>query len=340
MRQNRSPRAGLAALILLLIPLALLHLGVGGSIQISAGELIHELRLGPIGAGVYNTILWQIRLPRLLACLEVGVILGMVGAAYQAYFRNPLAEPYVAGVSSGAGVGGALGIVFGLTSLAGGLGIPICALVGGILTLFLLVGVSPQTGKVDGMRFLLAGIVIGAFLSGIMTLVLLAGGRDTNQILRWLLGSMTPMTWEKVVLLGLTCVVGAIVLMRQGRVLNLVAWDPTHASRLGVSSGSLLVGVLLAGTVMTGLTVGSVGVIGFLGMVAPHLVRRLVGTDRRLVLPASGLAGAGLLLVADLLAQKIVPGTEIPVGATMAMIGAPILIVVLRQLKAPIVLQN
>jgi iron complex transport system permease protein len=262
--------------------------------------------------------------------LLVGGILGSVGAAFQALFRNPLAEPYVVGVSSGAAVGGCIALVAGFAGALGGMAGLCLAFAGGLGSLLLVVALARRRGIINIPSLLLAGVVVGSLLAAVLVLVLLAAGQDTNQVLRWLLGSMTPMFWPRILILLVTLVLGLAVLMRETRRLNAFSVSEASAQRLGVNTFRLRNLVLVTGTAMAAVAVGTVGIIGFLGLVAPHIARRTLGIDLRHSLLGSALIGSALLLGADLLAQRVLPGIELPVGAVSAALGAPTLLILLR----------
>lgn len=314
-----------------LVLLAMTAHALVGSTWISGSDLWDGL----LGQGDTTNIVWQLRLPRVMSCLLVGAILGAVGSAFQALFRNPLTDPYVIGVSSGAAVGGALALVFGIgaswTGIAEQLGPTLCATIGGFCTLALVGRIAGLRAKTDSNGLLLIGVSVGAFLSAVLSLVLLMAGQDTNQVLRWLLGSMTPAYWNRVELLGLLGVGGIAVLVAYSRPLNALAFGDDAAHRLGVSVSRVRGIVLFVGSILVAATVGAVGIIGFLGLVGPHIARRIVGVDWRWSLPASALCGAGLLTIADLLAQRVVANGEMPVGILTALLGAPWLLVLLRR---------
>lgn len=313
--------------------LFLIHLGRAAAwispIEV-AGELINGRSEGPIG-----NIVWAIRLPRAIGCLLVGAILALVGSAFQALFRNPLAEPYIVGVSSGAAVGGALALLLGIgTAWSGfwdGLGMTACAFVAGLISLSLVFSLSRRRGVVDVQTLLLAGVVTGSMLSALLSMILLASGEDTNKVLRWLLGSMTPMYWNRLAVMAIALFVGGAILIRQSKYLNAFAVGESTAQHLGVNTRRLKPIILVVGTAMTAATVGAVGVVGFLGLVAPHIARRILGVDWRWSTIGSAFIGAGLLLAADLLAQTAIPDTELNVGIVTALLGAPVLIVLLRK---------
>jgi len=290
-----------------------------------------------------NSTVWAIRLPKALYCVLAGGILGVVGSAFQAVFRNPLAEPYTVGVSSGAAVGGVIAQMLSLDTMAWGLGTPILGFAGGMLSLLLVYGLARRRASVDITNLLLAGVVVGALLSSLLSVLILMSGQDTNRLMRWLLGATSPQLWERVWLMAAFLILGTAVLMRQTRRLNAFAVGEATAMRLGVDPHRLKWTVLGVGTAMAAVAVGSVGAIAFLGLVAPHISRRVLGVDWRWSLPGSLLTGAGLMLMADFLAQRGLPDlgfwltgqhlvlTDMPVGAVTALLGAPSLLILLRK---------
>lgn len=328
---SRVPWVLLGAFVAIGILALLIHIGLGSSVRIAPWDVAREVFRGDVGGSVDNTIVWKLRLPRAIGCALVGGLLAMVGSAFQALFRNPLAEPYIVGVSSGSAVGGALAFVLGFSGALGGLGIMLASFVTGLLSLGLVFLLATRRGVVQVQTLLLAGVVVGALLSSVLSLVLLAAGQDTNQVLRWLLGSTTPMFWDRILIMLVVYAIGGIILIRQSRRLNAFAVSEETAQRLGVDTSALKSVVLVAGTAMTAVAVGSTGIIGFLGLVAPHISRRLVGVDWRWSLPGSALIGSALLLFADIVAQQIKPGMEIPVGVVTALLGAPFLLVLIRR---------
>ncbi len=321
-----------------LVGAVLLHLGPGGENHISVVELVREIFHGPERwtserGELVSGIVWDLRLPRAGLCVLVGGLLGTVGSAFQALLRNPLADPFVLGVSGGAAVGGSLAVVLGLgTFLVAGLGF-----VGGMLSLALVYALASRRGGVDVDRLILAGTVTGTLLSSLVTLVLLAAGQDTNGVMRWRFGDMSVASFGLDLWLLGALGIGFPLLVVQSRRLNALALGGDAARRLGVDPVALTRLVLLAGGFMTAATVGTVGIVGFLGLVAPHLSRRLLGVDWRWSLPGSLLMGSLLLVLADLAAQRALPsllgrtGLELPVGAVTSVLGAPALLALLRK---------
>ncbi|MDK3157562.1 iron ABC transporter permease [Kamptonema cortianum] len=311
---------------------ALIHIGVGGSFHANPLQVLQAILQGDTGGtDPLNAVVWKLRLPRVLAAITVGAILGLAGSAFQALFRNPLAEPYIIGVSSGAAAGGTIAFVSGLGSAFFGLGILASGFAGGLASLALVLMLANWKKGVDVVRLLISGVVIGAMLSSLTSLVLLSAGEDTNQVLRWLLGSLTPMSFTKVTVLAIALAAGFPLVYRSSRYLNALSYDHNLGTRLGINVHRLSLSILLVTTAMVACTVGSVGIIGFLGLIAPHVARLLVGVDLRVSAPAATLIGAIFLTLADLAAQRLLPGGELPVGAVTAILGAPILLILLSK---------
>jgi iron complex transport system permease protein len=333
---SRPPRPlWLLVLSALLVLAFLVHVGAGSTAVVLPWQAIAEILSGPSAQPTLaNNIVWNIRLPRACEAALVGAILGLVGSAFQAQLRNPLADPYIVGVSSGAAVGGVLAMVLGF---GGGIAMSFTGFFTGLLSLALVYSLARRRGLVDVTTLLLAGVAVGSLLSALTSLILLAAGHDTNRVLRWLLGNLSNAEWRQNALLLGFLIPGAVLLIRQSRRLNAFAIGEDTAARLGVDVPRLRALVLITGTAMTAAAVGSVGIIGFLGLVAPHIARRLLGVDWRVSMPAAGIMGALLLLLADLFAQRGmsaitgIAGMELPVGIVTAIIGAPSLLILLRR---------
>lgn len=335
---NHPARTRILVLLAASLFVGVVHLVLGSSppgrslhLGVSPRELISIVFDGPDSSHPLAPIVWQLRLPRVIACLIIGFSLGVVGSAFQALFRNPLAEPYIIGSASGAAVGGSLALVFGWSMALGGLGMVAGATATGLASLLAVTAMAKVRGRIDPQRLLIGGVVSASMLSALVACILLASGHDTNEVLRWLLGSMTPMFWNRLVPLAMVVGLGSMYLMLQGRRLNAFAMGEDMARRLGVRTDRLKPLVLTVGTAMTSVAVGTVGIIGFLGMVSPHIARRIVGIDWRYSLIASGLVGAILLGASDILAQWMVAGAELPVGVVTALLGAPTLLFLIRR---------
>lgn len=331
-RRSRAP-AILALLAVATLIALVLHIGIGSTNFYSPADVVRELLHGPTGSTNANNVVWHVRLTRALGCALVGGLLGAVGSAFQALFRNPLADPYIVGVSSGAAIGAVGAELLGFAGFAGGLGAAGLAFVGGLLSLGLVVGLARRRGAIDVMVLLLAGVVIGTMLAALLTLLILFSGLDTVRLMQALLGDASRLNWSAVGLLASTLAMGAPLLHRQSRALNAFAIGEDTARRLGVDTGRLKAVILIGGTGMASVAVGTVGIIAFVGLVAPHIARGLLGVDWRRSLLGSILVGGLLMLVADALAQRgsSVGVAGIPVGAVTALIGAPSLLILLRK---------
>lgn len=313
----------------------ILYLGFGGTVPLTPLTILHEL-FHPGTGTPENNIVWDLRLPLACACLVVGAILGLAGSAFQALFQNPLAEPYVVGVSAGSAVGGALALVTGFGAAWGGplfnMGRMIAAFPAGLLALGLVFLLARRRGVVNVQSLLLAGVAVGALLGSLLSLVLLAGGKDTRVVLQWLWGNLDSASWNEIGVMLAVLLIGGAVLIRSSRNLNAFALGEQTAQRLGVDVARLKPAVLVTGTAMVAATVGSVGIIAFLGLVAPHIARKLIGVDWRWSLIASGLLGAAIMLAADFLGHRAIPAAGVvPDGIVTAVIGAPFLLALLRK---------
>lgn len=309
-----------------------LHLAWGGSLAMTSSEFFAALQRGPNGIGddTVATVLWQIRMPRGLAGLLVGMALGAAGAALQVTLRNPLAEPYVLGVSGGAAAAGTLGILLGWSGLVL-MGLATAGGVGALVLALLLVG-RRAAGRTE--RLLVAGVVIGALLSALTTLNLSLAGQDAGRILMWLLGSLANIEWARVgvlAVISLGCLVGLLAL---GRPMDVMALGDDVAHTTGLATARYRQGVLLLAALATAAAVGTAGIIGFLGLVGPHLAALTLGGRARTRILGGALYGGALLVLADLLAQRIRPGLEVPVGIVTALLGAPALLWVMRRAQA------
>jgi iron complex transport system permease protein len=313
----------------LLAVVGVLHMIGAGAFGL--GDMARALFSGP-GGSPSQVVLWELRLPRFVAALLVGGGLGVVGACFQALFRNPLADPYILGVSSGAAVGGALASLLPAALLLGGLITFLAAFATAVTGMVAVIAMARKVaGRVQLASLLLAGVAVGSFLWAAVTLVLVLAGQDSSRILFWLLGSFSAMAWSKVVILAIVTLGFGLVLFRNARTLTVFATGEEVAMRLGIGTEGLKRSTLIGGTAIAAAAVSAVGIIGFVGLFVPHIARRLFGPDLRRSMPASFLIGAGGMAAADLIAQRALGGQEINVGVVTALVGAPFLVSVLRK---------
>jgi ABC-type Fe3+-siderophore transport system permease subunit len=287
--------------------------------------------LAPLGVdvpggldGTGAAVLLQLRLPRVVLAALVGAGLAVSGAAYQGVFRNPLADPYLLGAAAGAGLGATVVIAWSPVQSIGPIGIvPVAAFVGALVGVGCAVALGTVAGGSHTPTLLLAGVAVAAFLAAAQTLVQQQNTDDLREIYGWLLGQLGNSQWSDVVLvlpyLGVAC----LVLLLCGRALDVLAVGDDEASSLGVHPGRLRLLVILAASLATATAVAVSGLIGFVGLVVPHIVRRLVGGSHARVLPMSVLVGGAFLVLADLIARVVLAPAELPIGVVTAFIGAP-----------------
>lgn len=284
-------------------------------------------------------IVLGVRLPRVVLGLLVGAALASAGAVFQALLRNPLADPYVLGVSGGAALAGitvlALGRVFALTTQA----VPLAAFAGGLLATALLYWVSGGRGRSSPTGLLLTGVVFNSLASaGIVFLASIAGFFEGSRIFLWLIGHLSAVEIDAAGIVAASVGLGLVTACTLSRSLNLLALGDETASHLGVPVESHRRWLLVATSLMVGAAVAVSGLIGFVGLIVPHTLRLVIGSDHRLLIPATALAGAGFLVLCDTLARTLLDGRELPVGAVTALVGGPLFIYLLRrvQVRGPI----
>ncbi len=309
----------------------LLHLSFGSHYVFSPLEVIRLIFSEPVGDEMQRNsiVLWELRLPRALGSILIGANLAVVGACFQALFRNPLADPYVVGVSSGAAVGGVLALLFGL-SAGWGFGSMGFAFLTAIAALGLVMLIARAQGALNLSTLLIAGVAVGSFLWALITFLLISSGQDAGKVLFWLLGDMRAITFQRIMSLSVITTLGFFLLWKNGKALTLFSVDEGSAANMGVSTERVKWTVLLTGSAMAASAVAAVGIIGFVGLFVPHIARRIVGAQLTILIPASAILGAAILLIADLIAMRAIPGVEINIGIVTALIGAPFLLVLLR----------
>ncbi len=286
--------------------------------------LVLAVSLGSVGINlldlndVTRAILRDIRLPRALLGACVGACLASAGVAFQALLRNPLADPYVVGASSGAALGAALAILLGLTAV-----LPLAAFAGAVGAMLFIVRLARIGGALPVDTFLLAGVVVGSFLWSLVSFMLTMARQDMARIVFWLMGSLADARWSQLPLILPYLVLGLGGLYYGALSLNLLTLGEEAAIPLGLPAERAKLWVLLAATLLTAAAVSVSGLIGFLGLIVPHLCRGLVGPDHRLLLPAAALGGAMFLVLCDTLARSLRSGLELPVGVITALLGAP-----------------
>jgi ABC-type Fe3+-siderophore transport system permease subunit len=301
-----------------------------GSVPLSTTEVLAALGGG--GEPIARDIVIGLRLPRVLLGVLVGGGLAMAGATFQALLRNPLAEPYILGISGGASVGAVLVLALGWAA-AGSWALPLAAFAGAIIAIAMVFGVATASGRAMDVRvLLLAGVVVAAFFSaGIALILSVSPARTVQGAVMWIMGSLAAASWRSVILTATYTLPAAVVLLGLARSLNLMAIGEETAYYLGADVERVKRGALLIAALITASGVAVTGVIGFVGLVVPHGVRLLAGSDHRVLLPLSFLAGGTFLLLADLVARLVLAPTEIPIGVITAFVGVPFFLLLLRR---------
>jgi iron complex transport system permease protein len=294
------------------------------------------VRVPPLDAA----IIWQIRLPRVLLGALVGSMLAGGGAAYQGVFRNPLADPYLLGVAAGAGLGATAVIISGGSPAL----LPVAAFGGGVAAVALtytLGARATRRGENPGARgaagtasILLAGIAVAAFLTAAQTYLQQSHTQTLQSVYAWILGGLSNATWSQAWLLAPYVLVAAVVLLAHRRLLDVLRVGETEAGALGVNVPRLRLVVVIAATLGVAAAVSVSGLIGFVGIIVPHIVRLTAGASYRIIVPVSIIGGAAFLVLADIAARTVQPDTEVPIGVITAAIGAPFFLFVLRSKRA------
>lgn len=280
----------------------------------------------------WETIIWEIRFPRIALACVVGAGLALSGATYQGLFRNPLADPYLIGVASGAGLGATVVLVTSVPIFYHGVSLlPIAAFLGGLLAVSVSYFIARRSGGLPLTTLILAGVAIGSLAGAVTSLLMIRANPDVKPILGWLLGGFAGADWGDVQIVLPYVVVGVIGMMAYGRVLNLFQLDEEEARQLGVNVERTKLILIVLASLTTAAAVSMSGLIGFVGLVAPHAVRLVWGYDHRFLLPMSMLVGAAFLVLADLVARTVVSPSELPVGVVTAFCGAPFFLYLLQR---------
>jgi ABC-type Fe3+-siderophore transport system permease subunit len=293
-----------------------------------------KLHLAPWPRGVPDStalILFQLRLPRVVLAGLVGAGLAAAGTLFQALFRNPMADPAIIGVSSGAAMGAIAVILAGAGTAIGGLGVPAAAFAGALITAFLVYRLARLGPTIQVATLLLAGIAVAGVISAAMSMVMTFSGQQIRTIYLWLLGGLTQAGWRPLLATFPFVLIGGVVALWTARDLNVAVLGEERAAQLGVEIERLKRLTLATGAMLTAAAVSVAGVIGFVGLMTPHILRLLVGADHRRLLPASVVGGAAFMILADLAARSVVRPEEIPVGAVTALLGGPFFLYLLRK---------
>jgi len=273
-----------------------------------------------------ETIMLQIRLPRIIIASLVGAGLAVAGAGYQGLLRNPLADPYILGVSSGAALGATIVILFGGSNFL----ISFFAFLGAIIAVVLVYGIGSTGTKSTIETLILAGVIVGAFFNAILSFLLTRSYDNLEQVMFWLMGSVSLRGWNQIAFLAPVLILFIVLLWLFSRELNVLALGEETAGYLGISVESTKVLILIISSMLAALSVAMAGTVGFVGLVIPHIVRLLIGPDHRILIPVSAFTGAIFLVLADTLARIVIAPAELPLGVITAFFGAPFFAYLLR----------
>jgi len=296
-------------------------------------RVLGDITLSPVQEK-YANILFQLRIPRTLLVVLVGAALATSGGAYQGLFQNPLADPYLIGVASGAGLGSIIAMTIQWPQeIQGYFAIPISAFSGAMLAVFLVYSLAKVGKTIHNTTLILAGVAVSSFSNALTSFLLLNAGGELRRAIVWMMGGSTLVGWKPVLAAAPYILIGIISLISMGYQLNVLQFGDEEAQQMGVPVKKVRLMIIVAASLTTAAAVAFSGTIAFVGLVVPHILRRMVGNDYRRILPYSALGGAIFLLLADIAARKLLAPQEIPVGVITILLGAPFFLYVLRRTK-------
>ena len=330
--RRRTQRTWIFVLLGILTVVAALISVVLGQYYVPLSDLFRILAAGHGEDSLTASVVWGIRLPRLALGLVVGAALGVAGTLMQAVFANPLAEPSIIGVTSGAGVGAAVVIVFNI-EFFGTFTVPAAAFLTALLVTFIIYQLARHNGRVAVVHLILTGIAINAVCNAIISfMVYLAPTANREAIIFWQMGSLNGSQWKHLWAVLPIVMVGLAVALRLGKQLDVLALGERAAAHTGVNVPRLRIVAIVASAVLTAAAVSFAGLIGFVGLIVPHLLRSIVGPENRILLPASALGGAVLIGFADVAARTMIPFADLPIGIFTALVGGPTFFILLRRM--------
>ena len=331
----KYPIVTFAIAFVFLLALAIVSL-VSGAVSISAYGVLQWL-VGFEAASLTNTertILMQLRLPRVITACLVGCSLGIAGVGFQGLFRNPLADPYVIGASSGAGLGVTLAVVLGFqASFAGLSGVALSAVVGSLLAVSVVFTIGSVGRGSSVLTLLLAGVAVSSMINAIASLLMYLNDDSVVVILAWLMGSLAGNDWSVVFATTVSSLVGFAILWSMSRPMDVFLLGDITSESLGLDLFRFRILLVVGSSIATAAAVASAGIIGFVGLIAPHVARRLVGPRHLWLLPMSACIGAAIMMVADVAARTVVAPAELPVGILTAILGCPFFLFLLKSRK-------
>ncbi|MDB5197962.1 MAG: transporter permease [Flaviaesturariibacter sp.] len=340
----RSYRGIYLTLTALLLILLVWSAGVG-AVNLAPGEIVNLIRYkfgAPVSVNpIHEGLFFQIRLPRTVLCIFVGAALSISGALMQSLFRNPIVEPGLIGTSAGSALGAALLIVLGKAaffnqiSFLGDLMMPACAFIGGLAATLLVYYFSANLNRVNISIMILAGIAVNAIANGATGfLAYIARDPQARSITFWSLGTLSGASWKMVSIVGISTVSGFLIALRFAKPLNALQLGDSEAGYLGVNTEKLKIAIILVNALLVSVATSMVGIIAFVGLIVPHLLRLLRGSDNRYLIIGSALLGPVILLLTDMVCRVVIAPAEMPIGIVTAFIGAPVFLFLLSRLKS------
>lgn len=333
--KGRRTRAAAFIVLAVLLFLVLLAGVLAGSVFIPVADILRILTFSPLSEGtpaMWPAIVLRLRLPRVLAALLVGSALSLSGATMQGLFKNPLADPFIIGVSSGASVGAAAAMLLGLAwTKAGAFAIPLAAFAGGLCSLFLVYSLSASGGRRSTLSLLLAGTAVSTFLGAVVALLTYFSGEQLQQVVFWMMGGFSGRNWLHLFSMLPWLGLGGGIVFWHARDLDALAQGEEQAYYLGVEVERVKGRLLWASALLAAAAVSVSGLIGFVGLVVPHAMRIIGGGAHRWLLPASALAGGVFVVASDLLARVVLAPAELPVGLVTALVGGPFFLYLLKK---------
>ena len=324
------------AIIVTLFVVGILSLSFG-SVNLSPIKVLKILFFGEEVKQSLHIIIKQIRLPRIILSFLVGAGLSIAGVVFQGVIRNPMVDPYIVGISAGAGTGVTLAIVLNLQiSFLFFSTIPLMAFFGSLLTVYIVYNLAKTKDKVPVVTFLLAGVAVGFVLNAVMSFLMVLGTRDIHKIVYWLLGSLSTASWQDIRLMLPYFIVGNFIVIFFLKDLNLILLGETDAQHLGVNVERSKKYLIVGASLITASVVSVSGSIGFIGLIVPHIARMLVGPDHKKLFPTAAILGGIFLIISDDLARILLAPMEVPVGIITALTGGPYFIYLLRKTKKEI----
>jgi iron complex transport system permease protein len=326
---TRARRATVIAVLLAALALSMLAAIGFGAVSVGPADITRAVTRAITGEAraAGDAVIVDLRLPRVLLAALVGACLASAGVLYQALFRNPLADPYILGMSAGAGLGAVIALTATASATALRFGVvPAGAFVGAVLTIVLVVRLASLRGTLDVTSLLLAGVALSYVLAALTSFVMVFFRESMASVVFWMMGGLTAASWPYVLMVTPMLAAGLALPMSATRELNLLLLGEERAGELGVDVERFKRLLLAAGALLVAAAVSVSGLIGFVGLMTPHMVRLIIGPDHRLLLPASAIGGAIVMVLADLVARTVLAPVEIPVGIVTALVGGPFFI--------------